>query len=159
MQPFLETGWGTSDTSVHLRPTTPTHHYYNHFPFENCPGLWLGYKHIELWSLIWFSHQGFSLFALQCWIHICLVPCNHHRHVRTPRFHHLVANIVKPYLTTVSPPTWSYVSIKPAHQISQMSHCFKGLWIILNERVRGQKCNIVNILIFIDLHSKEHCCL
>ena len=30
-----------------------------------------------------------------------------------------------------------------------MSHCFKGLWIILNERVRGQKCNILNILIYI----------
>ena len=81
-----------------------------------------------------FHYQGFSLFTLECSLHICLVACHDHRHVCTPRLHHLL-HCSHPHKCHPLPTTFQITSsdATKTHQISEMAHCFKGLWIILND--------------------------
>ena len=81
-----------------------------------------------------FHYQGFSLFTLECSLHICLVACHDHRHVCTPRLHHLL-HCSHPHKCHHLPTTFQLTSsdATKTHQISEMAHCFKGLWIILND--------------------------
>ena len=147
MQPFLETWAKLLFSEVFISVILLPHIIITISPLDgNCPGLWIDYTHWTLKLDLVFSPGLQSVRApvldphLSCSLQppsACPDP-----EISSPGGQHCQL-----HLTTVS--TWSYVSIKPAHQISQMSHCFKGLWIILNERVRGQKCNILNILIYI----------